>query len=158
MSATGDLRPLDRSLPIGLLRAREAVMGHFRPILGRHGVTDQQWRVLRALDAADRPLSVGELADHACLLGPSVSRMLRGMEDRGWIARGQDDTDARRAVITLGADGRALMAAIGPASERAYRHIESVLGPSELDSLLARLDELTAALDHVDTGDTEEVA
>ena len=47
------MRPFDRSLPMALLRAREAVMSRFRPLLHAHGVTEQQWRVIRALVEAD---------------------------------------------------------------------------------------------------------
>src|SRR5208283_3623306 len=45
------MREFSRSLPMSLLRAREAVMRHFRPSLRRHGLTEQQWRILRALAA-----------------------------------------------------------------------------------------------------------
>ncbi|MDP7101742.1 MAG: hypothetical protein QF503_11390, partial [Rhodospirillales bacterium] len=56
------LRDFSRSLPMALLRAREAVMERFRPSLRTHGLTDQQWRVLRALyDHGQKDL--GELAD-----------------------------------------------------------------------------------------------
>ncbi len=43
------MRAFSSSLPMALLRAREAVMRRFRPGLRDHGVTEQQWRVLRAL-------------------------------------------------------------------------------------------------------------
>src|SRR6266849_5130597 len=43
------MREFSRSLPMSLLRAREAVMRHFRPSLRDHGLTEQQWRILRAL-------------------------------------------------------------------------------------------------------------
>lgn len=32
-----------------LLRAREVIMAHFRPMLARHDITERQWRVLRVL-------------------------------------------------------------------------------------------------------------
>ncbi len=38
-----------RNLPRLLLEAREAVMLHTRPSLREHGLSDQQWRVLRVL-------------------------------------------------------------------------------------------------------------
>ena len=38
-----------RSLPIALLRAREAVMAYFRPHHRKGGITEQQWRVIRVL-------------------------------------------------------------------------------------------------------------
>ena len=43
------MRAFSRSLPMQLLRAREAVMQRFRPMLHQHGVTEQQWRVIRVL-------------------------------------------------------------------------------------------------------------
>ena len=44
------MRSIERSIPIALLRAREAVMAHFRPLLADRGYTEQQWRVLRILN------------------------------------------------------------------------------------------------------------
>ena len=38
-----------RNLPSLLLQARESIMGHTRPFLRSHGLSDQQWRVLRVL-------------------------------------------------------------------------------------------------------------
>ena len=67
------MRDFSRSLPMSLLRAREAVMRHFRASLRQHGLTEQQWRILRALAAIDT-IEVTELARAAFLLGPSLSR------------------------------------------------------------------------------------
>ena len=69
------MREFSRSLPMSLLRAREAVMRHFRPSLRDHGLTEQQWRILRALTSVDA-IEVTELARVAFLLGPSLSRIL----------------------------------------------------------------------------------
>src|ERR1700751_1542936 len=55
------MRDFSRSLPMLLLRAREAVMRQFRPSLRSHGLTEQQWRILRALAAIDA-IEVTELA------------------------------------------------------------------------------------------------
>ena len=45
-----------------LLRGREAVMRYFRPSLLENGVTEQQWRVLRALSSVEE-MEVMMLAD-----------------------------------------------------------------------------------------------
>ncbi|MDU3928149.1 MAG: homoprotocatechuate degradation operon regulator HpaR, partial [Enterobacter asburiae] len=37
------------SLTIALLQAREAAMSYFRPIVKRHNLTEQQWRIVRVL-------------------------------------------------------------------------------------------------------------
>src|SRR2546430_5045145 len=75
------MRDFSRSLPMSLLRAREAVMRQFRPSLRNHGLTEQQWRILRAFTAEDE-IQVTELARVAFLLGPSLSRILRELESR----------------------------------------------------------------------------
>ena len=126
------LRSFDESLPMALLRAREAIMRRFRPILGDHDVTEQQWRVLRALDDADGPITVGDLAERTFLLGPSLSRMLVTLDDRGLITRTTDRGDARRSPVAISPAGRRLVAAIAPHSESVYAEISTQFGPDDL--------------------------
>jgi hypothetical protein len=45
-------------------------MAHFRPMLARHDITEQQWRVLRVL-AETGPVEATELANRASILPPS---------------------------------------------------------------------------------------
>ncbi len=134
LSETG-LRSFDESLPMALLRAREAIMRRFRPILGAHDVTEQQWRVLRALDAAGEPITVGDLVERTFILGPSLSRMLAALDDRGLITRSTDSDDARRSQVTISPPGRRLVAAIAPHSETVYGEISSQLGHADLERL-----------------------
>ena len=89
------MREFSRSLPMSLLRAREAVMRQFRPSLRDHGLTEQQWRILRALASVDA-IEVTELARVAFLLGPSLSRILRDLEARHLIERKVAKADLRR--------------------------------------------------------------
>ena len=129
---------------MALMRAREAVMRHFRPILANHDVTEQQWRVLRALNDATGPISVGELAERTFLLGPSLSRMLASLDERKLIERAAGD-DARRAEISISNPGLALVAQIAPFSEAVYDQIEHQLQPGELDQLAVLLARLAAS-------------
>src|SRR5262245_55114576 len=72
-------RDTRRALPIALLRAREAVMARFRPILAAHDVTEQQWRVIRVL-GEESPLDASEVAERACVLAPSLTRIIRALD------------------------------------------------------------------------------
>jgi homoprotocatechuate degradation regulator HpaR len=141
-----EIRPFSRSLPMALLRARETTMRLFRPLLAEHDLTEQQWRVLRALAAADSALSVGELADHTFLLAPSLSRILSNLERRRLVERQVVEHDQRRSHIALSKPGRELVRRIAPQSEALYNHIEERFGLGRLENLLAELHEL-AALD-----------
>jgi homoprotocatechuate degradation regulator HpaR len=125
---------------MALMRAREAVMQQFRPALKSHDISEQQWRVLRALTTGTRPKSVGELADETFLLGPSLSRMLVALEERGLIERTADDSDGRRFEIVATRLGFDLVDTIAPISEARYDWIEQRLGAADLERLYALLE------------------
>lgn len=138
------LRDFSRSLPMALLRAREAVMDRFRPMLRDHGVTEQQWRVLRALTAG--PAEISALAERCCILGPSLTRILRNLEDRRLLTRRAGPGDARVSVIAITATGRRLIDRVAPHSEAHYAEIEEALGAERLESLYALLEDLEGRL------------
>ena len=85
-----------RTLPIALLRAREAVMDRFRPLLQVHDITEQQWRVLRVLHETG-PVDATLLAKQAAVLAPSLTRMLRALARRGFIAQSRDQMPTPRS-------------------------------------------------------------
>ncbi len=130
---------------MSLLRARESVMRHFRPALRRNGMTEQQWRVLRAL--MTRPgMEVSELAEATFLLGPSLSRILRDLDSLGLITRRLDDADQRRSIIALSPRGESLIEQISPESETIYAEITRRFGAQRLAELQAMLRELETLL------------
>jgi len=136
------MREFSRSLPMSLLRAREAVMRQFRPSLRRHDLTEQQWRILRALSATDA-IEVTELARTAFLLGPSLSRILRDLEARKLIERKTAKTDLRRGVVSISEKGVKLMEVVAPSSEAIYSAITKRYGAKKL----AELQEMLGALE-----------
>lgn len=144
--AADKLLPRDtrRSLPIALLRAREAVMGYFRPVLAAHDLSEQQWRVMRIL-AERGSLDASELADRAFILAPSVTRIIRSLEERGVITRRRDDLDGRRTLLSITPGGSAIIDEIAPESRLVYQRLEEHLGVERIDALLDML-ELVAAL------------
>jgi homoprotocatechuate degradation regulator HpaR len=139
------MREFSRSLPMSLLRAREAVMRQFRPSLRRHDLTEQQWRILRALAAIDA-IEVTELARTAFLLGPSLSRILRDLDARGLIERKTAKTDLRRGVISISEKGLKLMEVVAPSSEAIYAAITRRYGAKKLVELQDMLSALEASL------------
>ncbi len=145
------MRAFASSLPMALLRAREAVMRRFRPGLRHHGVTEQQWRVLRAL-AGHTPLEITRLASETCLLLPSLSRILPQLESRGLVVRHAVPRDMRRATVTLSAAGMELIAAHAPRSEAIYREIEQRFGRERLRQLFELLRHLERSLAAVGNG------
>lgn len=137
------MRGFDRSLPMALLRSRESTMSLFRPMLGEHDLTEQQWRVLRALASTSAPMDAGGLADATFLLAPSLSRILATLERRSVITRETPEHDRRRSSISLTESGWSVVAEIAPYSEAIYAQLESQFGVDRLEALIAELDALT---------------
>lgn len=142
----GALKPraLKQSMPIALSRAREAVMAHFRPLLAERGYTEQQWRVLRVLNEQG-PLDATSLARHAALLLPSLTRILKVLEEKNAISREVNPTDSRRSLITLDDSLRDYINTEMQKTEAIYEDIIQQFGEentAELLRLLERLAEL----------------
>lgn len=128
------LRDFRHSLPMELLKAREAAMARFRPMLRKHGLTEQQWRVIRALSEFDQ-IDAGELAQRSFLLAPSLTRILQHLENEGLIRRTPDSSDQRKSVVTLTSNGRYVFDQVAPESEILYAQIESEFGVDRLETL-----------------------
>ncbi|HNJ46073.1 MAG TPA: homoprotocatechuate degradation operon regulator HpaR [Ottowia sp.] len=144
-----------RNLPLLLLRAREALMQHYRPGLRAHGLSDQQWRVLRVLREHEGGLETGRLAQQAYILGPSLTGMLARMEKSGLVARQRCPDDARRSLVAATPDGLALADTLSDAIEAQYQDLAAHLGQARLNQLYTLLDELIALPSHADAEPVE---
>lgn len=135
-----------RNLPLLMLQAREHVIGHFRPVLNAHGITEQQWRIVRVLlDAgALEPREIGELCR---LSSPSLSGVLARMEEIGFVNRKRLAHDQRRVRVSLTPRSRALAARIAPQIEAVYARVERLLGEEFCARLYGALDDLIDKLE-----------
>ncbi|MGO4326691.1 homoprotocatechuate degradation operon regulator HpaR [Cupriavidus sp. 2TAF22] len=130
-----------RNLPHLLLQARETLMAGFRPILRQHGLTEQQWRVVRTLNEQGE-MEPNQLADACLILSPSLTRMLSSMEEAGLILRSRSTTDQRRQQISLTDKCRALIAEMEPLIDRRYEELERMIGAERLGKVYGAIDEL----------------
>lgn len=136
-----------RNLPRLLLEARESVMAHTRPSLRQHGLSDQQWRVLRVLgEHALQPggVETGRVSKEAYLLGPSLTGVLNRMERDGLIERQRCPKDARRTVVRATTAGLAKVQALSQTIETHYSWMEQQLGKAQLMAMYDLLDKVIA--------------
>lgn len=145
MSSPSILPPYPRSLAGTLLAAREAVMAPIRPVLREAGVTDQQWRVLRVLADAG-PLDASGIAELALLYAPSVTRILRELTERGLLSRSTDEADRRRTVISITAQGQALVRRTAEYTGLLLAGYGETFGRERLAHFIAEAAALTQAL------------
>lgn len=134
-----------RNLPLLLLQAQDGLMIEFRPVLNRHGLTDPQWRVLRAL-LAHGGLEPWQLCDHAWISSPSMPGILSRMEALGFVERSVVASDQRRRLVTVTPKGRRTVLAAAAEIEEGYARLEQRIGKATMKRTYEAIDEFIARL------------
>ena len=116
-------------------------MAPYRQMLSKIGVTEQQWRVMRVLDERGR-MDPKEIAEAACLLNPSLTRIMQLLEKKGLIARKGNPEDRRRVHVEITAAGRDMLVAAQPESLEIAEKLCARVGQDKLDELLDLLNSL----------------
>ncbi|MDG2340323.1 MAG: homoprotocatechuate degradation operon regulator HpaR [Paracoccaceae bacterium] len=135
LSATG------RSLPIALLRAREMVMEPYRTMLHASNISEQKWRVLRVVHEMG-PVGQARIAEAACLMMPSLTRILKSMEQDDLLSRENDAQDRRTTLVSITEKGRHLIAEHSSKSAEITTKLADQFGQERLDTLLDLLEDL----------------
>jgi len=125
-------------------------MKKFSPALKEHGLSPQQWRVIRVLFEADA-LDATEIAERCALLMPSLSRILQNLQKRGLVKRKTASDDQRRSLVSITPAGRTLFRTLSPINEARYAYITEQFGYGKLELLYELLDELVAKIDQGDS-------
>jgi len=136
-----ELRMFSDSLPMLLLKARETVMVRFRPLLQEYGLTEQQWRVLRALEDFG-PMTASRLSRECAILAPSMTRILRRLVECDYVSAERSSSDHREIEIRIKAPGSRIVADLGPFMEQEYAVIRDSLGSDDYAVLTRTLKRL----------------
>ena len=149
MSGLRKLPPFEQSLAAIVLSAKESVIAPMRPKLREFNITEPQWRVMRVLN--DRGATDATcLSDVSLLHGPSVTRILKDLEERKLVVREPDANDKRRALVVLTPDGRDIVKVISRDVLRVMREYSERFGEQRLERLTNELRALSAAIKGVE--------
>jgi homoprotocatechuate degradation regulator HpaR len=141
------MKRFEQSLPMMLLRAREATMSNFRSVLKASGLTEQQWRILRILNDSGE-MESGLIAKKGCILKPSLTGILTRMEEDGLLERRRSKQDARRLHVGISEKGRCLIQDLTPLIEERYSVIQKKIGLEKLEQLQLILEQISQL--HID--------
>jgi homoprotocatechuate degradation regulator HpaR len=148
-SATSDvlhsLSPFSQSLGAVLIGAKESVIAPLRPMLRDYSITEPQWRVMRVINDGAATDATG-IAEVGLLRAPSVTRILRELEERKLIVRETDARDRRRSLVVLSSEGREIVESTSRKMVRILRDYADRFGQDRLDRLADELRALSAAL------------
>jgi len=120
-------------------------------------VTPPQWGVMVQLSLHNGQ-SIGELARHLGVDGPSVTNLVKRLEQNGLVRRVRSLSDERSVEVSLTAEARDLFASLGPLIEefqdRLLPHGQRQRLLTNLQYLIARLSEVAPAATDRDRFDT----
>jgi len=139
------------AIALACTRGREAIVVHFRDLLRDNGLTEQQWRVMRALFEA-QTLTTPELCARCCLHKVSMMRILRSLVSRKLAQRAAVENDRRRHVIAITPAGHELIAGMMPKARAIYDDILDRLGRDKAARLASLLNELAQINAHAGNG------
>ena len=139
-------RSREQQATLGLLRTADAMKRSLAQVIEPHGITPQQYNVLRILRGAGSDglptLSIGERMIEQT---PGVTRLVDRLERKGLVARTPCPKDRRRVFCRITEKGLDLLKELDDPVNRWDVQAVSVLPPSELDSLITLLDRVRAS-------------
>ena len=116
-------------------------MAPIRDMLRASGLTEQQWRVLRILSEFG-PQDLTQIARQACLLMPSLSRIIRNLAQNGLVIRASDAKDRRRQTVVISPAGQQLIDDNLLQATQIAANYQDQLGAERYELLLDLLTEL----------------
>jgi len=124
-------------------RLRQAVDTELRT----YGLTEATWRPLAYLGHLGDGVRQKELAQALGIEGPSLVRLLDGLERRGLIERREDESDRRARGIYLTPAGRDLQKRVLRVSNAIQRRLLAAVRPADLEACSRAFRMIEAALD-----------
>ena len=126
---------------VGLLRTADHLRRLLASTLEPHGVTGQQYNVLRILRGAGEPgLPTLEIAERMIEQAPGITRLLDRLEAKGWVERWRCKDDRRQVLCRISAPGLALLADLDEPVARVDESCVAGLTRPEQRQLVALLD------------------
>jgi|SRR5687767_8917793 len=139
-------RSREQQATLGLLRTADALKRHYSQVIEQHGITLQQYNVLRILRGAGPDglptLTVGERMIEQT---PGVTRLVDRLESKKLVDRVPCPKDRRRVFCRITPEGLALLQELDPPVNQADAQAVSVLREDDLGTLIELLDRVRAA-------------
>ena len=126
---------------IALLRTADVVRRRLAQTVDPHGITLQQYNVLRILKgAAPDPLPTLEIAERMIEAQPGITRLLDRLVEKGLVRRERCADDRRQVHCWVTNEGLDLLADLDPIVDEADRAAVASLSAAQVEQLLRLLE------------------
>jgi DNA-binding MarR family transcriptional regulator len=131
---------------VALMRTADLVRRQMTALVEPHGITLQQYNVLRILrGAGDEGVPTLEVSERMIEQAPGVTRLLDRLEAKELIRRQRCEKDRRQHLCWIAPKGLALLEKIDATTSRAHEDSLKGLRPKERAAFIRMLDAIRAA-------------
>ena len=126
---------------VGVLRTADVLRHRLDGVFAPHGLTAQQYNVLRILRGAHpEPMQTMEIAERMIERTPGITRLLDRLEGKGLVERRRRADDRRCVLRSITPEGLELLAALDEPVAEANREAMGMLSSAQAERLIELLD------------------
>ena len=141
LEPTPPLTSAAQEAAIAILRTADVLRRRVTTLIEPHGITPQQYNVLRILrSAGGKPMPTLEIADRLIEQTPGITRLLDRLEAKGLVRRKRCPDDRRLVHCWITAAGLELLAGLAPAVEALDASVVRGLAEWEVEHLIGTLE------------------
>lgn len=129
---------------LNLQRTADHIQIAFTRLFRIHGITGQQYNVLRILRGAGEPLPILEIGARMVTVVPAITGLIDRLEKLGLVCRTRSDADRRVISVTLLEPGRRLLADLDEPVTALNRELLAHMDDAELRSAIRLLEKMRA--------------
>jgi len=134
---------------LALFRTTDVLRRRLSQIIEHHGLTTQQFNVLRILrGAGDEGLPTLEVGNRLIEEAPGVTRLLDRLEARSLVRRERCPRDRRQHLCRITPAGLALLAGLDRELADAHDHVLRGLSAAQRKAFIRLLDAIRGAHEH----------
>ena len=131
---------------LGLLRTADLITRSLARTIEPHGITLQQYNVLRILRGAmPEPMATLAIGERMIEQTPGITRLLDRLEAKGLIVRNRCKADRRQVHCHITPSGLALLEALDEPVHVIEEQLMAPLGRADQKALIALLDRIRSA-------------
>ena len=140
-------RSVRQEASLALARTTARVLRHYAATLDPHGMTPQQFNVLRILRGAGKDgLPTMEIGRRMVEQAPGTTRLIDRLIRKGWVERGAAHGDRRQVVCRITERGSAALAGADGDVAQADEEVLAPLSKAEVRELIRMMDAIRAGL------------
>ena len=129
---------------LNLQRTADHIQIAHTRLFRQHGITSQQYNVLRILRGAGEPLPILEIGERMVTVVPAITGLIDRLEKQGLVCRARSDADRRVITVRVLPKGLKLLAELDGPVEALNRSLLEHMDEKELKRAIRLLETMRA--------------